>query len=410
MELNPKQHEKILQKVAELVRKKYFHPDFDVKKWQGVIEEKKPFILQTSDSREFEKEMHNLVSQLGTSHTAFFHRNLRPLPSRQAICTTFKQCETREGLFWMVQDVQEFGPGHRAGLESGDLLLKVNDEKVISEKPPAFRVRGSTSLIVRKRDGKEKRISLEIPKFESSKRPFAMPRPALWSLRESGIGYLKVNMFPGVVGIDVAKDIDRAISDFRGCERLIIDLRGNSGGGIGGLRLMSYLTPHKVPVGYSLSRRRASSGYKKEKLPQFGRIPSSKWVLPWLVLKYALRDKSIVVVTEGLGPQPFHGRVLILVNQHSASASEIIAAFAAENKLAKIVGTRTPGRLVASRRFKLPYGYFLILPVGMYLTWRGEKIEGKGVRPDFPVDLSYEALLEGRDNQLEKAMEVVRHL
>jgi carboxyl-terminal processing protease len=45
-------------------------------------------------------------------------------------------------------------------------------------------------------------------------------------------------MFPGAIGIDVAKDIDRGIAALDGCSRLIVDLRGNTGGGIGGLRLI----------------------------------------------------------------------------------------------------------------------------------------------------------------------------
>jgi hypothetical protein len=44
------------------------------------------------------------------------------------------------------------------------------------------------------------------------------------------IGLLKVAMFPGVIGIDVAKDIDRGIAALNGCRRLIVDLRGNTGG------------------------------------------------------------------------------------------------------------------------------------------------------------------------------------
>jgi len=58
---------------------------------------------------------------------------------------------------------------------------------------------------------------------------------------------------------------------------------------------------------------------------------------------YALVDKSILVVTEGLGPRRFHGRVVLMVNEHTASACEMVAAFAEENKLATIVETKTPG-------------------------------------------------------------------
>jgi len=97
---------------------------------------------------------------------------------------------------------------------------------------------------------------------------------------------------------------------------------------------MSYLTPGKKEVGYSLTRARREKGYRREQLPRFGRIPSRKATLLWLALRYGFIDKSILVVTEGLGPQKFHGRVVILVNEHTASAGEMVAAFAEENQLA----------------------------------------------------------------------------
>ena len=158
---------------------------------------------------------------------------------------------------------------------------------------------------------------------------------------------------------------------------------------------MSYLTPAKIPIGYSLSRARAQKGYKKEELTRFEHIPSRKIALIWSILRYGFVDHSVALFTEGLGPQKFHGRIALLVNEHSASASEMVAAFAAENGLAKIVGTTTPGRLVGSKPFKLSDGYFLILPVGAYLTWQGSRLEGQGVKPDIEVPLSYEASQTG---------------
>ena len=189
--------------------------------------------------------------------------------------------------------------------------------------------------------------------------------------------------------------------------RLIVDLRGNTGGGIGGLRLMSYLTPGKTEVGYSLTRARKEKGYAREQLPRFGRIPSRKATLLWLALRYGFIDKSILVVTEGLGPQKFHGRVVILVNQHTASAGEMVAAFAEENGLATIVGTKTPGRLLSGTTFKAGSGYILGLPVAAYLTWQGRMIEGKGVTPSIPVELSPDHLIAGEDPQLQKAIEIL---
>jgi len=170
---------------------------------------------------------------------------------------------------------------------------------------------------------------------------------------------------------------------------------------------MSYLTPGKLPIGYSLTRRRAKDGFERENLKKFGRIPMRKIELLPLALRFAFAEKSIALVTEGLGPQPFHGAIAMLVNEHTASASEMIAAFAAENRLATIVGTKTAGRLLSGDSFKLPHGYVLTLPVGAYYTWGGRLLEGAGVSPDVPVELSYHAVRAGSDNQLEAALDTV---
>src|SRR4029077_19216906 len=92
-----------------------------------------------------------------------------------------------------------------------------------------------------------------VPKSKTKERPLIELQPVS-SMKHGEVGWLKVCMFPGAIGIDVARDIDKAIKSLD-CERLIIDLRGNTGGGIGCLRLMSYLTPERVPVGYSRNPR-----------------------------------------------------------------------------------------------------------------------------------------------------------
>jgi C-terminal processing protease CtpA/Prc len=307
----------------------------------------------------------------------------------------------------MFADVQEQGPAHAIGIEPGDLLLGMNRQELDTTKPPVFPVGEAVTVSIRKRDGRDVQATIVVPKPKSGLQPFSLPQAVVYSKLERGIGYLKVNMFPGLIGIEVSRDIDRAIDSFQECQGLVIDLRGNSGGGLGALRLMSYLTPDHLPVGYSVTRKRAKNGYEKERLVRFGHIPAHKWQLPLLALRYGFIDHSIALVTEGLGAQPFHGRIAILVNQHSASAAEMVAAFAQENGLATIVGTKTPGRLVGSRPFKLPYGYFLVLPVGAYLTWGGRRLEGSGVQPEVAIDVSREALIRGQDNQRERAAQTL---
>jgi len=97
----------------------------------------------------------------------------------------------------------------------------------------------------------------------------------------------------------------------------------------------------------------------------------------------------------------------MLVNEHSASASEMVAAFASEYQLAHLIGTKTPGKLVAASSFKVGHGYRVALPVGAYYTWQGTKLEGRGVDPDIQQSAMPHNLLDGRDPALTKAIEVL---
>jgi len=100
--------------------------------------------------------------------------------------------------------------------------------------------------------------------------------------------------------------------------------------------------------------------------------------------------------------------VVILVNEHTASAGEMLAAFAQENGLATIVGTKTAGRLLSGSTFRAGAGYILGLPVAAYLTWQGRLIEGKGVTPSFPVELPADRLMASEDPQMERALELAK--
>lgn len=152
-----------------------------------------------------------------------------------------------------------------------------------------------------------------------------------------------------------------------------------------------------------MGKKQARRGYAKERLPALDRIPSSKLgVLP-LIVRFAGAGRSVAVYTEALGAKAHHGRVVLLVNEHSASAAEMVAAFASENGLATLVGTKTPGRLVAASAFKVGFGYRVALPVAAYYTWQGTNLEGRGVEPNVSVAMSPEDLLSGHDNQLEIA-------
>jgi C-terminal processing protease CtpA/Prc len=135
--------------------------------------------------------------------------------------------------------------------------------------------------------------------------------------------------------MDVARDISRGIAEL-GCSPLIFDLRGNIGGGIGCLRMMSHLCPDSRGVRYSVGAALMRRGYQKERLPRFDRTPSSTLRVIPLIFRFATRGRSVAVFSEGLGEQKPHGRVVILINEHSASAAEMVVAFASEYRLATL--------------------------------------------------------------------------
>lgn len=229
---------------------------------------------------------------------------------------------------------------------------------------------------------------------------------------ENGVGYVKVASFPGTVGLQFAAALDRALERLKtnGCDRLIVDLRGNVGGGLGSLRLMSYLCPGKLPIGYSLTRRRFQSGFSRDKLPRIEKIPASKLEQIGMALRFKVfqRDRSLALFTEGLGGQPWHGRTAVLINEHTASAAEMVASFVKEHKLGILIGANTSGQVLGGANFKLPEGYTLRIPVAGWYSFSGMCIEGCGIAPDIPVPVSTEAVTLGQDAQLVVAVDNVR--
>ena len=404
--LTEPQRRAVFEKVITLVETKFTGSDVDVGQIRDVHG---PRVIGSRTLEDFEQALDGLLRDLKTSHTGFFHEARPRSAGRIAMAATLTKADTAEdGKRWVFQDVHPGGVAAAVGIESGDVLIAVNDEELIPPAATPFRLGESYTLTVRKRDGSTMRPTLAIPGSREKQRPIVVPDQVVSARKlDADVGYVRVSMFPGVLGIDVARDISRAISDLA-CSRLVVDLRGNTGGGIGCLRLMSHLCADRRGVGYSVGRKLARKGYDKERLPQFDRIPSSKLQVLPLIVKFGLAGRSVAVFTEGLLTQRHHGHVAMLVNEHSASAAEMVAAFASEYQLATLVGTKTAGRLVATSAFKVGFGYRVVMPVATYFTWKGANLEGQGLAPTIEEPFSFEASVQGRDNQLERAMQIVR--
>jgi hypothetical protein len=177
---------------------------------------------------------------------------------------------------------------------------------------------------------------------------------------------------------------------------------------------MSLLTPGKIPVGFALDRNHVQPDLdsKKHLFRRFNSIPTSKrglWKLAFRFAPAMAKKAPIVLETEGLGQKEFHGRVILLVDRHTASAAEMIVAFARENNLARIVGEKTAGKLLSATSLKVGQGFRLALPTGVYYTWKGSVLEGTPIEPDLPIEFDWRQMRAGTDFQLNEAIRTIHN-
>ncbi len=178
------------------------------------------------------------------------------------------------------------------------------------------------------------------------------------------VGLLRIPFFSGLFGIRFSSLLKAAVDDLKakGCDRLIIDLRGCLGGSLGFASLVSYLCADRIPIGYDVTRKRLQRGYRSIELPRVP-MPETKGGVLLCLARFAVQDKSLMLLTQGLGPQPFHGRVVMLVNEFTNSAGEMAAQFAKDTKLATLVGEKTMGNVLGSTTFNVGNGYILYMPI-----------------------------------------------
>lgn len=399
----------ILENVLSTLQKRFYAPQKLNRDWQAAVQRHRATIESAPTADAFEQAVGDLLKELNASHLGFFHQSARRASSRAALSATYLADETAYGKRWIFQDVHNGGAAAIAGIEPGNILLTVDGQEIIPPEHPVFPMGKQTNIELIDNAENRRTVAVDVAKPKGKKLHFV--EPTLVEARRLGedIGYLKVAMFPGMVGVVVANQVTDAVQSLREVDRLIIDLRGNTGGGIGALRVMSLLTSERIPVGFALDKRRANGNldHEKQRFPRFSRIPSNTKALWTLALKFApamLTRKPIVLETEGLGPQPFHGRIALLVDRHTASAAEMIVAFARENKLATIVGEKTAGRLLSATSVKVGNGFRLALPTGAYHTWKGTVLEGTPIEPNLFAEFDWPSRRSGHDRQLDYAV------
>ncbi len=263
-------------------------------------------------------------------------------------------------------------PAKKAGIKVGDYITKVNGENVDGKS-----LSDVVSLI---KNAKNKEVEITITRDNQEKTmkvtrtTVDMPYTSSKVYEENGkkIGYLKIEMFSNNITKQVKKELESLKK--KNIDKLVIDVRDNPGGYLTQVTEILSLFMTKKDVIYQLQTKN-----NKEKV-------------------YGTSSKAT-----------YNYPVVVLINENSASASEILASAFKETYNAEIVGVNSYGKGTVQKTGDLNNGDTIKYTVQKWLTPKGNWINEKGVTPTKEVKLELkenETLTEDNDNQLKAAIEL----
>lgn len=240
----------------------------------------------------------------------------------------------------IIDEPYENMPAAEAGLKKGDIILSVNDSSMYKKSTSyvSDHLRGdagSTFLLKIKRPSTGKTM-----KFKLTRKAIQMPAVPYYGLQQNGIGYLDLNSFT----VDCSKDVRKAFLEMKkdGMKSLILDLRNNGGGSLQeAINIVNMFVPKGlVLVNTKGKLERANREYKTTVEPIDTLIP-----------------------------------IVVLVNDETASASEITSGSLQDLDRAVILGTRTYGKGLVQAPMELPYNGNLKLTTSKYYIPSGRCIQ-----------------------------------
>ena len=233
----------------------------------------------------------------------------------------------------------------KAGFKVGDRIYKVDGTDVTGWKMDDVRAKvigeeGTTVKITVLRDGKE---------IELTATRVAVNETTVYSgVLQGDVGYIQITSFNGETAEDFEESLDMMREE--NVEKIILDLRNNGGG----------LVSAAIDIGKKI-------------------VPKGKII----DVKYRQSEYNETYMSN-LAKKEFD--FVVLVNEHTASASEILASAMQDSGAGVLVGTTTFGKAVIQNTFPLTNGSMFKLTVGQYITRNGNEINHKGITPDTYVE------------------------
>jgi carboxyl-terminal processing protease len=391
------------------IGRSYYDSTMQGLNWERLRETLRPQAAAAGNAAELRTVIGHLLGPLGESHFV-----LIPAAAARSLATAHAGGDDGDaGLDVRMVDrellvtrVDTAGPAWNAGVRTGWTLLSVDGERIsdliaqlraaLGESGASFAttqgVRIAESRLIGAAGGE---VAAEFSDALGQVVQVTMIRHAARG-QAVNFGYLPtihaivehrvVKPGPGCVGLvrlsawmpPVAAALDSAIVAHNRCSGIVLDLRGNPGGLAGMVMGVA---------GHFLS------------------TPDSLGMLRLREATMHLVANPRYVDATGARVDPFSGRLAILVDELSASTSEIFAGAMQTLGRARIFGTRSPGYALPAQVSRLPNGDLLMHVIADFTLPGGGRLEGRGVDPDVDVPLSRAALLAGRDPALDIAVE-----
>lgn len=259
-----------------------------------------------------------------------------------------------------IQSLITGGPAEKSGLKVGDTITHVDGQKIYDPGMIRGEEGSKLTLTVRRVDGKVEDITLTREKIITKE-------AETFTRLSDDASMIKIPTFS--TGYD-RKKIEELFTQAKDDKYLVIDLTFNGGGAVDNmLHFLSFLLPRGTAIGTSVSKRVADRYAEQTK----GDPTDVVKVAEWADAKMRIRRGTL---------SPFAGKVAVLTNRASASASEIVANALRELKDGIVVGNPTAGAVLVSTPVKLEDGFEMKVPISDYVTIKGKRLEKHPTEPD----------------------------
>ncbi|MCE2652751.1 MAG: S41 family peptidase [Planctomycetaceae bacterium] len=345
----------VLESARRLVEQRAFAGGVSFATWEQKLAERKDRIDRATTVGAFSREVNRLLNEYGISHIDLVTPTMAQRQREDSMVGIGIRHSGFTGGPVTIDQIIKGGPAEKAGLKPGDVIQAVDGAPL-----------GNVAML---RGEEGSKVVLEVKRgdevfnIEVTRAKFSTRDPAELIKVNDETAMLVLPTFDRGYDRDSVENLFREAAQYKS---LIIDLRGNGGGAVTNLyHFLGMLLPRGAEFGTSVNKevaeeyQRATGGDPADVVK----------VAEWHRRKWTVRRNAV---------PPFTGRVAVLINRASASASEIATAALVEvrDPPAITVGTRTAGAVLVANDVSMPEGFRMRVPVSDYVTIKGRRLEG----------------------------------